>query len=51
MKALTYARYGRPEVLQPIDLPRLEPGPGEVLVKACALNGADWDIMTGWPIY
>ena len=53
MRAFTYARYGGPEVLQAVELPRPEPGPGEILVKieACALNGADHEIMTGWPIY
>ncbi|MDU8927562.1 NAD(P)-dependent alcohol dehydrogenase [Alisedimentitalea sp. MJ-SS2] len=53
MRALSYSRYGGPEVLQAVDLPCPKPGSGEILVKveACALNGADYEIMTGWPIY
>lgn len=44
MKALTYARYGSPEVVEISDLPRPEAGPGEVLIRvhASAVNTADW---------
>ncbi|MCP3971666.1 MAG: NAD(P)-dependent alcohol dehydrogenase [Rhodobacteraceae bacterium] len=53
MKAVIYRRYGPPEVMQCVDLPRPEPAPGEVLVRvrATALNGSDYEILTGWPIY
>lgn len=43
MVATVYDEYGPPEVLHTAELPRPEPGPGEVLVKisACAVNGFD----------
>ncbi|WP_424969750.1 NAD(P)-dependent alcohol dehydrogenase [Dinoroseobacter sp. S76] len=44
MKALTYARYGGPDVVQISDLPRPEAGAGELLIRvhASAVNTADW---------
>ncbi|WP_424975671.1 NAD(P)-dependent alcohol dehydrogenase [Dinoroseobacter sp. S124A] len=44
MKALTYTRYGAPDVVEISDLPRPEAGPGEVLIRvhASAVNTADW---------
>ena len=46
MKALTYNRYGPPDVVRVEDVPRPEPGPGEVLVRvaASAVNTGDWRI-------
>jgi len=43
MKAIVIPRHGGPEVLELRDVPRPEPGPGEVLVRvrACALNHLD----------
>lgn len=42
-KAAQFYEYGGPEVLKVEEVPREEPGPGEVRVKveACALNRAD----------
>jgi NADPH:quinone reductase len=42
-KAAQFYEYGGPEVLKIEEVPREEPGPGEVRVKveACALNRAD----------
>lgn len=49
MKALTYARYGGPEVLELTDLPEPKVPPGWVLVKvrSAAINPVDWKIMSG----
>lgn len=49
MKALTYARYGGPEVLELIDLPEPKVPPGWVLLKvrSAAINPVDWKIMAG----
>ncbi|MFF0905122.1 UNVERIFIED_CONTAM: NADP-dependent oxidoreductase [Kocuria sp. CPCC 205316] len=49
MKALTYARYGGPEVLELTDLPEPKVPPGWVLVKvrSAAINPVDWMIMAG----
>lgn len=46
MKALTYNRYGRPEVVQISEVPRPEPQPDEILVRvhASAVNTSDWRI-------
>lgn len=44
MKAITYRRYGPPEVLQLEDLPRPEPRPHELLirVRATTVSTGDW---------
>ena len=44
MKAMTYQRYGGPDVVAPCDLPRPEAGAGEVLVRVAAagITTADW---------
>ncbi|WP_421723282.1 NAD(P)-dependent alcohol dehydrogenase [Bauldia sp.] len=46
MKALTYTRYGPPDVVEVADVPRPEPGAGDVLVRvhASAVNTGDWRI-------
>ena len=51
MLAVWIERHGGPEVLQFGELPRPEPGPGEVLVrlKAAALNHLDLWVRRGWP--
>ncbi|GAA3338248.1 NAD(P)-dependent alcohol dehydrogenase [Amorphoplanes nipponensis] len=51
MKALTYHRYGPPDVLNWSDVERSAPGPGEVLVRvrAAALNHADLLLLSGTP--
>lgn len=48
-KAVRYDRYGDPDVLQVIDLPDPEPGPGQVrvAVRATTVNPADWKIRRG----
>lgn len=53
MRAVVHTRYGTPDVLRVVELPRPEPGPGEVLVRlrAVSLNGSDWETLTGRPLY
>jgi len=50
MRAMVIDRFGGPEVLREAELPRPEPGPGELLVRvACAgVNPADWKTREGW---
>lgn len=50
MKAALIREFGGPETLQIADLPRPEPGPGEVLVKiaAAGVNPVDWKIREGY---
>ena len=33
MRAIQFTHYGQPTVLEPVELPRPEAGPGEVLVR------------------
>ncbi|GGG65181.1 oxidoreductase [Kocuria dechangensis] len=49
MRALTYARYGGPDVLELTDrpLPKVPPGWVLVRVKSAAVNPVDWKIMAG----
>lgn len=53
MKAIVQDRYGGPEHLQLADIPRPEPGKGQILVRvlACAVNLSDWEYLTGTPFY
>lgn len=49
MKAMTYDRYGDPDVLQLTDQPMPRVGPGEVRieVRSAAVNPVDWKLMAG----
>jgi len=49
MKAFQYHVYGGPEVLQRVDLPRPEAGPGQILiaVHAVGVNPSDWKRRAG----
>jgi acetyl esterase len=49
MKALQYARYGGPEVLQVVDLPMVTPEPGQVrvAVRAAGVNPHDAGLRGG----
>jgi NADPH:quinone reductase-like Zn-dependent oxidoreductase len=51
MKALYFEQHGELDVVKYGDVPDLEPGPGEVLirVRACALNFLDIWVRRGWP--
>ena len=49
MRAVSYARFGGPEVLQVVDVPVPEPGPGQVRVRVAAsvLHPVDLMIRSG----
>ncbi|MGY1814762.1 NADPH:quinone reductase [Blastococcus sp. SYSU D00820] len=49
MRAITYARAGGPDVLELVDRPVPEPGPGEVLVRLAlsGVNPTDWKSRSG----
>ena len=49
MRAVRYHEYGSPQVLSLEDVPRPEPGKGQVLVRvhAAGVNPVDWKIRQG----
>src|SRR4051794_8097313 len=49
MKAVTFAQYGGPEVLQVTDVAEPEPGSGQIriAVRAVGVNPFDWKIRSG----
>jgi NADPH:quinone reductase-like Zn-dependent oxidoreductase len=51
VKAIVFDQHGGPEVLRYEDVPRPDPGQGEVLVhlRAAALNRLDLWVREGWP--
>jgi len=51
MRAVTYRRYGSPDVLELVEVARPEPGPEEVVVRvhAASVNPLDWHFMRGSP--
>jgi NADPH:quinone reductase-like Zn-dependent oxidoreductase len=51
VKAIVFDQHGGPEVLRYEDIPRPNPGHGEVLVhlRAAALNRLDLWVREGWP--
>src|SRR5690242_12168887 len=51
MKAIQIQRTGGPEVLQYVDLPDLQPGPGEVVVRAEAIGVGKPDVMIRTGVY
>ncbi|SCL17594.1 NADPH2:quinone reductase [Micromonospora rhizosphaerae] len=52
MKAIVYERNGDPSVLELVDRPVPEPGPGEVLVRMAVsgVNPTDWKARRQWPL-
>src|SRR5699024_8240447 len=50
MKAISYAQYGDPGVLEFGERPRPKVAPGEVLVRvrSAAVNPVDWKVMAGY---
>ncbi|MBL0887567.1 NAD(P)-dependent alcohol dehydrogenase [Myceligenerans indicum] len=53
MRAIIQDRYGTADVVRLGDIPRPEPGPGQVLVRvhAASLNGSDRENLAGSPFY
>jgi NADPH:quinone reductase-like Zn-dependent oxidoreductase len=51
LKAIVYARYSRPDVLQLKELEKPVPDPDQVLVKvyAASINYGDWGLLRGKP--
>lgn len=49
MRAVGFAQYGAPEVLQPMETAKPQPGPGEILlrVRASGVNPADYKWRSG----
>ncbi|WP_405063268.1 NADP-dependent oxidoreductase [Kribbella sp. NBC_01505] len=49
MKAVSFSRFGGPEVLELVDLPEPHPGPGQIriAVRAVGLNASDWKKREG----
>jgi NADPH:quinone reductase-like Zn-dependent oxidoreductase len=49
MKAVTFAEYGGPEVLQVTEVAEPEPGPGQIriAVRAAGVNPFDWKVRSG----
>ena len=49
MRAIGFRRYGPPEVMEELELPRPELAPGEILIKVAAagVNPADWALRGG----
>ncbi len=52
MKAITYTKYGSPDVLELKEIERPVPKENEVLVKvyASSVNSWDWDLLRGKPV-
>ncbi|MGW4929704.1 NADP-dependent oxidoreductase [Agromyces sp. NPDC004153] len=50
MRAVQFTRYGRPEVLETVELPRPEAGPGEALVRVAGttFNPVDATMRAGY---
>ncbi len=53
MKAITYTRYGPPDVLQLSEVKKPIPTDDEMLVKvrSVSVNRSDWETLTGRPLY
>ncbi|MEU7044312.1 NADP-dependent oxidoreductase [Streptomyces varsoviensis] len=49
MKALQFDRFGSPDVIVVREVPKPEPGPGQirVAVRACGLTPGDWALVDG----
>ncbi len=51
MKAITFTRYGTPDVLELSDVPVPQPAAGELLIRvhASSVNSWDWEFLSGTP--
>ena len=43
MRAAVYERYGPPEVLRIVEMPRPEPGAGEIRIRVCVTTASAGD--------
>ena len=52
IRAAVHSRYGPPDCLEVRQVPRPEPGPGELVVRvrAAAVNPLDWYVTAGLPL-
>lgn len=50
MKAFVFTEFGGPQTQALVELPRPEPGPGQLLVavRAAGVNPVDWKARAGW---
>lgn len=53
MKAITYHRYGPPEIIRYSDIEKPQPAKDEVLIRVCAasVNPYDWHFLRGKPAF
>ena len=53
MRAITYERYGTPDVLHLEELPIPTPAPDQVVVRveATGVNLSDWECLIGRPVW
>jgi NADPH:quinone reductase-like Zn-dependent oxidoreductase len=53
MKAVVYERYGSPDMLRIDEVDKPTPRDAEVLIRAHAVsvNGSDWEVLRGKPLY
>jgi NADPH:quinone reductase-like Zn-dependent oxidoreductase len=53
MRAITYTRYGSPDVLTLSEVDKPVPGDNEVLIRvvASSVNRSDWETVVGKPFY
>ena len=49
MRGIQFSQFGGPEVLELVELPDPEPGPGQIRVAVCAaaVNPIDWKVRSG----
>ncbi|MGZ4273040.1 MAG: alcohol dehydrogenase catalytic domain-containing protein, partial [Solirubrobacteraceae bacterium] len=49
MRGIQFSEFGGPEVLELVELPDPEPGPGQirVAVRAAGVNPIDWKVRSG----
>jgi NADPH:quinone reductase-like Zn-dependent oxidoreductase len=53
MRAITYTRYGPPDVLSLSEVDRPTPGDDQILIRvvASSVNRSDWETVVGRPLY
>jgi len=53
MQAIVYHRYGSPDVLELLEVPKPTPAEGQVLIRvhAASVNPYDWHFLRGTPLF